>query len=82
MWISLGILSIILLVIYFRKNKNAVWGGLTSGIIIGLIVAIFFAVKGPGFNLYIIGKGAIAGTIIGFIAELLGMASDYIKKKI
>ena len=45
------------------------------------MVAIFFVFKGSGFNWYIIGKGAIRGTILGFIAELLGMASDFIKKK-
>jgi len=75
-WIILGIISIILLVVYFRRGRNAVWGGLTAGAVIGLIIALF-----SGFNWYIVGKGAISGTMIGFAAELLGMLSDYLRKK-
>lgn len=79
-WKILGIITAVLLIVFCRR-RSAVWGGLTLGVIIGFIVAIFFVFKGSGFNWYIIGKGAIAGTILGFIAELLGMASDFIKKK-
>jgi len=56
-------------------------GGLTLGIIIGLIVAVFFVFKGSGFDGCIIGKGAILGTIVGFMAQLLGRVSDLIKKR-
>jgi len=52
------------------------WGSLTAGAVIGLIIALF-----SGFNWYIVGKGAISGTMIGFAAELLGMLSDYLRKK-
>jgi len=76
-WQILGIVAIVLLVIFW-KNKNAVWGGLTLGIIIGIIIAIFY---GNGFDWHIIGKSAISGTILGFIAELLGKGSDLLKKK-
>lgn len=79
-WKILGIITAVLLIVFWR-SRNAVWGGLTLGIIIGLIVAIFFLFKESGFNWFIIGKGAISGTILGFIAELLGMASDLIKKR-
>lgn len=79
-WIILGVVSFALLILYWRK-RNAVWGGLTIGIIIGLIVAIFYLFKGSGFNWFIIGKGAVLGTMAGFIAELLGMISDLIRKK-
>ena len=79
-WIILGIITAILLIV-FRGGRNAVWGGLTLGIIIGLIVAIFFVFEGSGFDGYIVGKGAILGTIVGFIAQLLGKVSDLIKKK-
>lgn len=75
-WTILGIITIVLLIIFFfRPQRNAVWGGLTIGIIIGLIVAIVFVFKGHGFGWHIIKKCAISGTIIGFIAELLGMFS-------
>ena len=74
-WTILGILTFILLAVYWR-TRNAVWGGFTAGIIIGLIVALF-----SGFDWYIIGKGAILGTVAGFVAEMLGKISDLIKKR-
>lgn len=69
-WIIFGIASAVLLAIYFR-SPNAVWGGLTVGIIIGLIIALF-----SGFDWYVVGRSAISGTVIGFGAELLGKVSD------
>lgn len=78
-WIILGIVSLVLLIVFFRK-RSAVWGGLTAGIIIALIIALAFLFKGNGFNFYILIKGAILGTIAGSIAELLGMVSGLIKK--
>jgi len=78
-WGILGIASAILLIIYWR-GRNAVWGGLTLGIIIGFIVAIVFMFRENGFNLLTVGKGAIAGTILGYLAELLGKVSDLLKK--
>ena len=79
-WIILGIITVVLLIIFWGK-RNAVWGGLTIGIIIGLIVAIFYLFKGSGLNWPIIGKGAVLGTMAGFVAELLGILSDFIRKK-
>jgi gas vesicle protein len=79
-WYILGVSSIILLIIY-SKNRNAVWGGLTAGVVIGLIVALFFLIKGSGFIWNIIVKGAIIGTIAGFTAELLGKIGDKLSKK-
>ncbi len=75
-WTILGIATPILLVVYWRR-RNAVWGGFTIGIIVGLVIALFF----PGFDWYVVGKSAISGTIVGFGAELLGKLSDYIKRK-
>ena len=74
-WVILGIISAVLLVIYFR-SRNAVWGGFTAGLIIGLIVAFFF-----GFDWYIVGKGTILGALIGFGAELLGKVSDKMRSR-
>jgi len=79
-WIILGITSIILLAVYFRRGRNALWGGFTLGLIIGFIIAIFLYFQGDEFIWYAIIKGAIAGTILGFIAELLGMVGGLIKK--
>ncbi|MCK4454126.1 hypothetical protein KAU51_02150 [Candidatus Parcubacteria bacterium] len=79
-WTILGIITIVLLIIFWRK-RNAVWGGLTIGIIIGFIFTVFYLFQGSGFDWFVIGKGAILGTILGFMAELLWKASDFIKKK-
>jgi len=79
-WIILGIVAVILLIIYWR-SRGAVWGGLTIGIILGLIVAIFYLFGGYGFRWSIIVKGATLGTMIGFGAELLGKISDFIGKR-
>lgn len=74
-WIILGAVSVVLLAVYWSK-RNAVWGGLTIGIIIGLVAALF-----SDFSWWIVGKGAISGTIIGFGAELLGKVSDKMRSK-
>ena len=79
-WIFLGVIVAILLVVYWNR-QNAIWVGLTLGIIVGLIAAIFFAFKGRGFDWYLIGKIVIVGTLLGFIAELMGKLSDYLKRK-
>lgn len=79
-WKILGIITPVLLIIYWGR-RNAVWGGFTIGIILGFLVALFFIFRGSGFDWFIIGKGATLGTIWGFVAELLGMVSDRIKKR-
>lgn len=79
-WTILGVIAIVLLIVFWRK-RSAVWGGLTIGIFIGFIIALVFLFKGSGFNWSIIGKGAVLGVIAGFITELLGMISDFIRKK-
>jgi len=79
-WGVLGAISIILLIVFW-KTKNAVWGGLILGIIIGFIITIISFFMGNGFGLLVVGKSAIMGTILGFIAELLGKLSDYLKNK-
>ncbi|MFH1822460.1 MAG: hypothetical protein ABH830_02050 [Patescibacteria group bacterium] len=80
LWTILIAITVFLLIKY-RGTKNAVWGGFTIGIIIGLLVAIFYLIKGSGFGWIVIGKGAMIGTIAGFIAELLGKVSDRHKKR-
>jgi len=78
-WEIFGIITVALLIIYWRK-RNAVWGGFAIGVIVGLIVSIFYLFQGSGFDWLVISKGAILGAMIGFVAELLGMVSDFIKK--
>ena len=73
-WIILGVLAVVLLALNFQK-KNAVWGGLTLGIVVGIIVALFYLFEGNGFNWLIVAKFGIGGTILGYGAELLGKIS-------
>lgn len=66
-WIILGIIAIIGLVITFFKDRNSVWGGLTLGIIVGLIIALI-----KGFDWLILVKGGIIGTLTGVVFSLVG----------
>jgi hypothetical protein len=43
---------------------------MTMGAVVGLIIAIIFAISGHGFPWLTVGKGAIVGTLAGFLAEL------------
>jgi membrane protein implicated in regulation of membrane protease activity len=74
-WTILGVVSLILLALYWNR-RNAVWGGLTIGIIVGLVIALF-----SNFDWWIVGKSAVSGTIIGFGAELLGKMSDKMRNR-
>ena len=73
-WIILAVGALILLG-RFWKGRNAVWGGLTIGIIIGVLWKIF-----GGNEWLIVAKTAIIGIFLGFGAELLGLAGNYFKR--
>jgi hypothetical protein len=64
-----------ILVIFFFRGRNAVWGGATLGFIVGLIVAL---VK-HDWNL--LALSFAIGTFAGLGAELLGIFSDWLKRK-
>lgn len=78
-WTILAIATPILLIIYW-KSKNAVWGGFTIGIIVGLILAIISKIKGDNFNWFTIIKWLEIGTIAGFFAEMLSKLGNLSKK--
>ena len=71
MWNWLAIISIVFLALSFWRGRNAVWGGLTAGIAVGLIVAVVYVLLGHGFQWTILEKGAIIGVLAGVVAELL-----------
>lgn len=79
-WTIIGIISIILLAFYF-KSKNAVWGGFSIGIILGLIATLIMYISGYGFDLSILGKFIVVSVLIGFGAELFGKISNLLKHK-
>lgn len=74
LWTIFGISAIILLIIFwFAGRRNAVYGGLTLGAILGIFINIYFIFKGSSFNWFIVGKSATCGIIAGFIAELIAL---------
>lgn len=79
MWKMLGVIAVILSVIYFRRGKNAVWGGLTIGVILGSIIAVILAFMGKGFDWHIILKTIIIAILVGFVAELLAIVPKLFK---
>ena len=77
MWIVLSAIATISLIAFFIRGRNAVWGGATIGLIVGIIVSLV----GDGFNWSIIWKGIVIGALLGLVAELLGKLSDRLKRK-
>ena len=75
----LAALSLVLLILFWW-GRNAVWGGLTGGIIIGLIISAFFFFQIGEFDWNIVVKSGIIGTLIGFGAELLGRMGNLLKR--
>ena len=77
-WIILGIIASVAALKYW-KNRNAVWGGFTLGILIGLVIA-FFRWEGE-FDWDLVIKTSIIGALVGLGAELLGRLSDRLKRR-
>lgn len=80
LWNVLAIIAIVSLLFYWR-GRNAVWGGLTLGIFVGLIWATVSALLGNGFHWLIIGKCIVIGVLLGLIADWLGKLSDHMRKR-
>jgi len=55
MWTILSVIAIVSLIASFFLGPNAIWGGATGGLIIGIIVAL---IRG-GFALSILWKGIV-----------------------
>ena len=76
MWKILTIIAAIAIIVSFFRKQNAIWGGATIGLVLGIIIAIF-----NKFNWSITYKAIVIGILIGLIADLLGMISDLLKRK-
>lgn len=70
MWIVLAVVAGLSLIVFWT-GKNAVWGGMSIGLVVGLIIALVYAISGSGFHWTIIGKGAVIGTLAGLVSELV-----------
>ena len=76
MWEILTTIAAISIIVSFFRKQNAIWGGATIGLVLGIVIAVF-----NKFNWSIIYKAIVIGIIVGLIADLLGMISDLLKKK-
>lgn len=74
-WNILGVISLVLLGVFWKRGP--VWGGLTGGLIVGLIISGF---DSQPFSWGIILKSGIVGVLVGLGAELLGRLSDRLKQ--
>ena len=74
LWSVLGVACVFLLIL-FRKGKNAVWGGLTFGVVIGSIFFLVSRLFGGIFSWIIILKFGIVSTFVGCIFEIIGIVS-------
>lgn len=68
------IVAVILLGLHFW-GRNAVWGGATIGVVIGLVVAL--VTKDWGW----LATFFALGTFVGTFAEWLGRLGDYLKRR-
>lgn len=77
-WTALGILALVCLIVSFVIGKNAIWGGLTMGIIVALIVGLINLIMGNGFKWVLLKKILIIAVLAGGFFEVVGRLS---KKK-
>ena len=75
-WNLLKLISIILLILYFRAGRNAVWGGFTMGVIVVIILIFFFDVPS-----YVYMRILSISVLAGFGADLLGRLSDKLRER-
>lgn len=67
-WKILGIVSILGLLLTFSKGKNSLWGGLTLGLLIGIVYSFF---READFDWYFVMKFAIVGTCLSILMEIV-----------
>ena len=77
MWTTLTIIASLAMILSFFRKQNAIWGGATIGLVIGIILAII-----KKFNWSITYKAIVIGILVGIVADLLGLFGDFIKKKL
>lgn len=76
MWWIVSAVGIAALKSYFFRGRNAVWGGATIGVLVGVVVAF----TRPGFDWEVIGHSAVIGAFVGLVAEFLGAIGDDLKR--
>jgi hypothetical protein len=69
-WNILFVIAVIALIATFFSGQNIVWGGLAIGIVIGIIIALIYLISGEVFNLQIVKRSAIIGTLASLLFEV------------
>ena len=83
LWTILSILAIILAIVFFRKGRNAVWGGLTIGFIVGFVWQGISGLLGKGFSWEIALHVTVIAVLFGAGAELLGSVRlDHVLRRV
>lgn len=72
LWNILGIIAIICLLASFAIGKNSIWGTLTLGIIISVIVFIVNLIIGNDFNWELYKIILSSAILIGALFEIVG----------
>lgn len=68
----LSIIAIAFLIWSFFIGKNAIWGGLTLGVLIVVIIWIINAIQGSGFNRLLSQQILNYSVLVGALFEILG----------
>jgi hypothetical protein len=71
-WDILGIVAIICLLISFAIGRNAIWGGLTIGILVCIVIAIIALISNGSVNWSIIKDMLIVFVLLGALFETIG----------
>lgn len=81
-WDILAIIAIISLIVSFGIGRNAIWGGISIGIIIYLVILVINLISGDGFNWILYKKVLITYVLAGALFEIIGRAFSLLGKKV
>jgi hypothetical protein len=74
-WWIISAVGIAALKAFCFRGKNAVWGGATIGVLVGVVIALIR----PSFDWEVIGHSAVIGAFAGLVAEELGWIGDRLR---
>jgi hypothetical protein len=79
-WTILYVAAAIALVAFWR-GPNAVWGGLTLGLVVGGVIATIRALGPAQFSWPLIGRSVAIGVLCGVAAEVVGNFATSIRRR-
>ena len=75
-WMVIVVIAVILLLVFFAMGPNAVWGGATIGIIVGVLWKL---IGRTPWNIVV--KVAAVATLAGVAAELVGRMANRLSRR-